>query len=324
MVPPFRFRDTWQCVSVIGRGSFASVWNASDVHSGAGTAIKWELIHPTDPPTISYESAVYAQVQGCRGVARIHCSGQEMNTNFLVMDRLGPNLEILRRFCRGSLSLKTVLMLGEQMLATIEQVHSRGIIVRDIKPANFAFGQIEDYKQLFLFDLGLCKLFLDPTTGTHMPFREGRAGIGTPRYASHNVHFGLEPSRRDDVEAIGLLLLYLLHGRLPWQGICAPDIPAKLLRIGEMKRGQPFLDLLQRSPTFFQAFFEHCRSLEFESKPDYSYLRQLLTDTMAKHKWEYDWEYDWWNPTEQGTLMPEEYKLDMSLVQPVRHEQGVL
>lgn len=52
-------------------------------------------------------------------------------------------------------------------------------------------GYLEDYQRLFLFDMGLSKLYLDPSTGEHMPFREVRGGIGTPRYASSNVHFGL-------------------------------------------------------------------------------------------------------------------------------------
>ncbi|KAL0948065.1 hypothetical protein HGRIS_010689 [Hohenbuehelia grisea] len=315
--PPFRVRDAYQCTRLLGTGSFAYVWNAVQVHTAASVAVKFELIHPTDPPTIPYESAVYAQLYGVQGIPRVHWSGQDMNANVLVMDKLGPNLEQMRLFCRGRLGLKTILMLGEQMLATIEQVHAKGIIVRDIKPENFALGFVEDYRRLFLFDLGLAKLYLD-RTGAHIPFREGRAGIGTPRYASHNVHFGLEPSRRDDVEAIGILLLFLLHGRLPWQGICAPDILSKLRRIGEMKRGKPFADLLSQSPAFFTPFFEHCRALEFADKPDYAYLRRLLHDEMDQNGWEYDWQYDWWQAGERGTLLPEEYKLDKRWVEPVR------
>ncbi|KDQ23520.1 hypothetical protein PLEOSDRAFT_52844 [Pleurotus ostreatus PC15] len=244
------------------------------------------------PSTLPYEAAIYAQLEGVEGIPHIHWSGQDRNANVIVMDKLGLNLEHLRRFCRGQLGLKTILMLGEQMLSTIEHVHARGIIVRDIKPENFAMGYLEDYQRLYLFDMGLSKLYLDPTTGKHIPFREGRGGIGTPRYASHNVHFGLEPSRRDDVEAIGILLLYLLHGRLPWQGICAPDIPAKLRRIGEMKRGDRFTDLLARSPAFFTPFFAHCRALKFEEKPDYAVLRKLLREEMKDHGWEYDWKFD--------------------------------
>lgn len=130
-----------------------------------------------------------------------------------------------------------------------------------------------------------------------------------------------EPSRRDDVEAVGMLLLYLLHPRLPWQGICAPDIPSKLRRIGEMKRGDAFKDLLAHSPAFFTSFFEHCRSLAFEEKPDYRYLRELMREEMRTQGWTYDWKYDWLTPGKRGTLVPSEYKLDLSLVEPVQHEQ---
>ncbi|KAF4572382.1 hypothetical protein EYR36_006876 [Pleurotus pulmonarius] len=300
--PPFRVRDNYQCISLLGC-----------------VALKFEVIDPSVPSTIPYEAAVYAQLEGVEGIPHIRWSGQDKNANVMVMDKLGLNLEQLRRFCRGQLGLKTILMLGEQMLSTIEHVHARGIIVRDIKPDNFAMGYLEDYQRLYLFDMGLSKLYLDPTTGEHMPFREGRGGIGTPRYASHNVHFGLEPSRRDDVEAIGILLLYLLHGRLPWQGICAPDIPAKLRRIGEMKRGTRFTDLLAQSPAFFTPFFSHCRRLKFEEKPDYRLLRTLLREEMKAHGWEYDWRYDWWQPGERGTLLPDEYEVHPRFVEPIRN-----
>ncbi|KAF9475736.1 putative casein kinase [Pholiota conissans] len=309
----------------MGEGSFGQVCSGIEVHTGASVAIKYELIgHPSKPETLPYEAAVYAQLEGVQGISRIHWYGQETNTNVLVMDKLGPNLEQLRRFCRGRFGLKTVLMLGEQMVSTIEQVHGRGIIVRDIKPENFAPGLVEEYQRLYLFDMGLSKLYLDPVTGTHMPFREGRHGVGTLRYISHNGHLEIENSRRDDMEGIGNVLLYLLHGQLPWQGIFAPDIAAKMLRIGEMKRGKAFDDFLAQYPSAFSLFFKHCRSLKFEDKPDYEYLRSLFREAMAKNGWDYDWEYEWWKPGERGTLIPDEYKLEMRFVRPPRRCQSAL
>jgi len=50
-------------------------------------------------------------------VSRIHWSGQDMNANVIVIDKLGPDLEKLRLFCQGSFFLKTVLLLGEQMVS---------------------------------------------------------------------------------------------------------------------------------------------------------------------------------------------------------------
>ncbi|KAH8094460.1 kinase-like domain-containing protein, partial [Cristinia sonorae] len=98
--------------------------------------------------------------------------------SLLVIDWLGFNIERLRRGFPGTFSLKTILMLAEQMLTTIEGVHAEGFVYRDIKPDIFAMGL------LFLFDMGLSGLYLDPDTGSHMPFRDGRASLGTPSFSS--------------------------------------------------------------------------------------------------------------------------------------------
>lgn len=123
---------------------------------------------------------------------------------------------------------------------------------------------------------------------------------------------GVEQGRRDDLEAVGNVLLYLLHGRLPWQGIYAPSVEAKLLRIGEMKAGSPFRDLLARSPVEFTTYFDHCRGLKFDEKPDYALLRQLFSQMMVREGWTEDTRFDWEDASpHKGTLLPEEYKLDV-------------
>ncbi|KAG1815106.1 kinase-like domain-containing protein, partial [Suillus subaureus] len=142
----------------------------------------------------------------------------------------------------------------------VEFAHSRGVILRDIKPENSAMGVRDMSHIVYLFDFGLAKLYVDPSTGEHIPYRECHVALGVFELQS-------EQGRRDDLEALGNFLLYLLHSCLPWQKIYAPSKETYLRRMGEMKaESAAFRDLLARSPAEFTTHFDHCRSLKFEEK----------------------------------------------------------
>jgi len=148
-------------------------------------------------------------------------------------------MEDLLNFCNRKFHLKTILMLIEQILTRIEFVHSRNYIHRDIKPENFLVGIGKRSNQVFLIDFGLSKRFRDQKTYQHIPYKENKSLTGTARYASINAHLGIEQSRRDDLEAIGHVIIYFLKGKLPWQGIKAQNMAEKYHKIMEKKISIP-------------------------------------------------------------------------------------
>jgi casein kinase 1 len=261
----------------IGSGSFGDIYIGTNVQSGEEVAIKLESIKSKHPQLL-YESKLYKILAGGVGVPNVHWYGVEGDYNVMVIDLLGPSLEDLFSFCNRKFSLKTVLMLADQMVNRVEYVHAKNFIHRDIKPDNFLIGLGKKANQVHIIDFGLAKKYRDPKTQQHIPYREGKNLTGTARYASINTHLGIEQSRRDDLEAVGYVLMYFNRGTLPWQGLKANGKKEKYEKIMEKKMSTPVEVLCKGFPNEFVTYLNYCRSLRFEDRPDYAYLRRLLKD----------------------------------------------
>ena len=144
-------------------------------------------------------------------------------------------------------------------------------------------------------DFGLAKKYRDPKTHQHIPYKEGKNLTGTARYASINTHIGIEQGRRDDLEAVGYVLMYFLRGSLPWQGLRAQTKKQKYDRISEKKMSTPVDTLCKGFPSEFSTYLNYTRSLRFEDKPDYQYMRKLLRDLFIKEGHQMDYIFDWTN-----------------------------
>ena len=133
----------------LGSGSFGQIFEGKERKTGRRVAIKLEE-RRAKHPQLKYEYRLDNALAGGAGIPAVHWYGEEGDYRVLVMDRLGKSLEQLFTQCGRKFSLKTVLLLADQMLARMEYVHRKQFIHRDIKPDNFVFATpaLEFYRAL--------------------------------------------------------------------------------------------------------------------------------------------------------------------------------
>ena len=267
--------DKYELLEKIGEGTFGKIFRGKNKITEEFVAIKIEKDKNKGSILLKNEARIYQSVLGIFGVPSMRSYGMEGKYSYLVMDLLGQTLEDIKVKQGGRLPLRMTILLGLQMLKRVEDLHKKHIVHRDIKPANFVFGIDNKKSILHMVDFGLGRYYKD-TDDVHTVLETGRKLTGTARFVSLNVHDGLTPSRRDDIESIGYILMYLLNGYLPWQDVTGVDKKDQDRNIGENKRKTCFWTVYQNIPGEFVTFILYCRKLSYDAEPNYEYLSCLL------------------------------------------------
>jgi serine/threonine protein kinase len=275
----------------IGEGSFGMIYKA--VSESGLYAVKFEKKRPNKRSLLESESKIMRYLAG-PGIPRIYLYSIYNDYNIMVMQLLGKNLNsLLNRTEDKQLSLKTICMLGIEMIKILQYIHDRHIIHRDIKPDNFSIDY-DNGKILYLLDFGLAKQYRSSKTFEHYPMKKHKKLTGTARYASINALKGNDQSRRDDLESVGYVLLYLLRGQLPWQGIDAKTKEEKYSKILYKKEITPSEELCSGYPEELVSYLNYTKNLEYEEDPKYDYLIELFEKIIKNCLNDViDYRYDW-------------------------------
>lgn len=284
------------------------VYSGFNIFTREPVAVKVEAAVKERDSELAAEYEVYQQLKGCCSVPKAYFFGVESIYNALVVDLLGPSLEDLLNQHGRSFTLKTVVLLAEPLVSRlafdlstsvlifimcniqincIEAIHRKGIVHRDIKPDHFLLGLGSRQTDLHIVDFGLAKPFRHSQTLQHFPYNSRVPFVGTTRYCSLNSHAGAEHTRRDDLESIAYVLIYLRRGSLPWQGL---QSRSKSL---QRKRQIPIDKLCIGLPSAFESYLRYLRDLGFNEEPDYDYLRNTFLDISEKSGYCANPTFDW-------------------------------
>ena len=263
----------------IGEGAFSHVYSGICIITNESVAIKFES-RKSENPSLETESYILYSLRGL-GIPEVLSFGHLKNYNVLVEPLLGKSLFDIFNERKGSLPIEDISLISIQIIDRIQWVHSKNIVHRDLKPDNFLIGN-NDPNIIYLTDFGLSKKYKSSKTGKHIKFSFTGKLVGTVRFASINALRGGEQSRKDDLESIGYMIIYLMRGKLPWQGVTGYQKMQKYFKIYKMKKNVPTEDLCKFLPKQMTDFMKYIKQLEFEQEPDYNYLRNLLKSILKE------------------------------------------
>ena len=282
------FFSKYKAIKKLGEGSFGKVYKAE--YQGDYYAIKMEN-KSKEQGLLELEATIMSYLKG-PNIPFIKSYGYSGDFNVLVMQLLDKSLEdLINKY--NTFSIKTVAILGYQMVNILQYIHDRHIIHRDIKPDNFVMGAQEDNAKLYILDFGLAKKYRSSRTLVQYPYVKKKKLTGTARYASIHALEAYEQSRRDDLESVGYVLMYFLRGNLPWQGLKVRSKEDRYKKILEKKKETSSQDLCKEFPHEFFEYVDYSKNLEYEENPDYDFLRQKFLDVLKGLNEEMDYIYDW-------------------------------
>ena len=273
--------NKYKIIRKLKSGTFGSVFKCENIRTSEFVAIKFEDKN-TEMKTIKNEAKIYQYLGNTDGFPHLKWFGTNEQFNYLAINLLGGSLSEMITYYKA-FSLKTVLLIGIQLIRRIQTLHDKSILHRDIKPDNFLFGLGTDTNKLYLIDFGFAKRY--EYNGKHIEEKHINNIIGSQNFVSLNVHNGIEPSRRDDIESCIYIILNMLLGNLEWF-----DTNIEKYKIPLLKKQ---ILLLNEVPSFIKIMLCYVRAINFNETPDYEYLVILMTKIFYENNYKNDGQFEW-------------------------------
>jgi serine/threonine protein kinase len=285
--------NKYKIKKLIHSSGFAYVYQGIDVKNNIPVALKLEN-RKSKFNILESEAYILMNVKG-HGIPKVISYGHHNIYNVLVEELLGKSIgKIFDRMRANNFNLKDICMMAIQSLERLEHIHSKLVIHRDIKPDNLVIG-LNDPNIIYLIDFGLSRKYRSSRTGKHIKFNNLKLTYGSLRYLSINGNKGYEQSRRDDLESLGYMLIFLATGTVPW--IKAEkfkvDVVKKYIIIYKIKKAISSEKLCTGLPKEMVQYIDYCKNLYFEQDPNYDYLKSLFYNILTNINQKNDMKFSW-------------------------------
>ncbi|KAL3984895.1 Protein kinase domain family protein [Acanthocheilonema viteae] len=277
----------WRIIDKLGEGGCGAVYKVEDIQTFAKAALKAESNFVQGGSVLKLEVQILKRLEGRKYVVQLFQSAKKETYSYMVMTLLGHSLnQLFKQYPICTVS--TQVRVGINILHGLKQLHEIGYIHRDVKPSNLAIGRRGQATHIIhILDFGLSREYVIRNNGNvklRMP-RTNTLFRGTIRYCSANTHTRNEQGRPDDLWSM-VYVLVEMRGPLPWGNIRGKD------EIGRAKFQTLDTALCINSPKELLDITKHLRTLDYYTRPNYSYIYERLYKVMQNCNYNdpYDWE----------------------------------
>ncbi|KAI6228640.1 Protein kinase domain-containing protein [Aphelenchoides fujianensis] len=285
-IAPFNRR--WAVTETISEGTYGVVFAVRDVKTGTEGVIKVAKSKQSGNQTTEWEGflleRIFRQMPSASVVRLLdkgmladqHGQGME----FIVLEKAEiPVQRHLEAAADSRDRRRRVLEVALQMLKGVADMHTLGLLHRDLKPDNT--GITRDQQVALLFDLGMARMYTDGEGGLRpprsvVPFR------GTPEWASGHAQKGREQTRFDDLLAWLYVVVELFAPKdtnqpLPWTYRNNSKVQALL-----KSSFAPARNLLHGCPAAFYTINAYLHTANRQKPPDYAFIADRLKEALEE------------------------------------------
>jgi serine/threonine protein kinase len=271
--------DKYLVDTLIGHGAYGKIYKIKNIYTDELLAIKVEP-KSYNLGLLKYESQIYNLMSIYNGFPTLKWYGGDDENYYMVLTLLNYSISDLinnnNNNNNNKLPLWVICYFGIQMFDRIKVLHNNGIIHRDLKPDNFLLGLNENYNILYIIDFGFSIKYIDEYN-KHIPMEVNETITGTPNYISINGHDKKTLSRRDDVESICYMLLYMFIGKHLWKNDATLD---EIYTVKYELINNTNTNIYNTLPNIFNKLFMIVGKLQFNETPNYNDLTDILKQQM--------------------------------------------
>jgi len=270
-------QNKYEIIRQIGNGQFGTIYEGL-TKKKEKVAIKTEQ---EDCPIslLKQETTIlhYLYEKGCRNVPPIYWYGPYNNQLALIMPFYDCTLDQYVR--NNTVDVQEINQITIQMIKILIHIHQYGVIHRDIKPQNFMMKD----NSVYLIDFGLATIYLDENNEHVKEKTKDSFIMGTPKFISLFIHYGMDPCRRDDLISVLYIYFYFLYEKLPWENINVKEdteySPYHILHPNNQMRKSAKEDFHNENK-WKKKMFDYVYQIQYDEAPHYQKVISIIEEDM--------------------------------------------